>query len=149
MTKVVFGNYNFQIEKNRLGGKTIFDFIRKKRVPLTPEEWVRQHVLHYLVLDKNFSKNLIAVERTIEVNGLLKRFDVLTYDREGKPFLMVECKAENVPLNEETLKQILIYNQALAVKFLWITNGWENYCFQTSRNLKLLSEVPYFEEPIL
>lgn len=144
MTNVVFGSYNFLIE-NRLEGKTIFDFIRKKKVQLTPEEWVRQHVLNYLVFDKKYSKNLIAVERAIEVNGLMKRFDVLTFDRAGKPFMMVECKADYVALNEETLQQILIYNQALAVKYLWITNGSQNYCYQTLNNLRLLSEIPNFE----
>lgn len=141
MTKVVFDSYDFKIE-NSTQGNFVFDFIRKKKVALTPEEWVRQHILHYLVYTKAYSKNLIAVERAIEVNGLLKRFDILVFDHTGKSFLMVECKAENIELSEQVLHQILIYNQSLAVPYLWITNGRQNFCYSTSNGLKLLEEIP-------
>lgn len=141
MTQVVFNSYNFQIE-DTLQGRFIFDIVRKKKVLLTPEEWVRQHILHYLVFEKNYSKNLIAIERAIEVNGLTKRFDILVFDRAGKPYLMVECKAQHIELNEQTLNQILVYNQALSVPYLWISNGKQNFCYQATGNLKLLNEIP-------
>jgi hypothetical protein len=141
MTKVTFGNYKFSIEETA-EGIWIFDIVRKKKVLLTPEEWVRQHVLHYLIFEKKYSAARIAVERAIVVNNLTKRFDTLTFDRYGKPYLMVECKAENVHLNEEKMHQILIYNQALSVKFLWITNGRQNFCFSTTDGFVLLNEIP-------
>ena len=141
MTQVVFNSYNFQIE-DTLQGRFVFDIIRKKKVLLTPEEWVRQHILHYLVFEKNYSKNLIAIERAIEVNGLTKRFDILVFDRAGKPYLMVECKAQHIELNEQTLNQILVYNQALFVPYLWISNGKQNFCYQATGTLQLLHEIP-------
>lgn len=141
MTEVIFGSYNFEIE-NTPEGNFIFDILRKKNVALTPEEWVRQNIVHYLIFTKKYSRKLIAVERGIEINGLNKRFDILAFNRIGKPYLMVECKAENIELTPKVLNQILVYNQSLSVRYLWITNGRQSFCYDTQNGLQLLPEIP-------
>lgn len=141
MTEVIFGSYNFEIE-NTPEGNFIFDILRKKNVALTPEEWVRQNIVHYLIFTKKYSKKLIAVERGIEINGLNKRFDILAFNRIGKPYLIVECKAENIELTPKVLSQILVYNQSLSVRYLWITNGRQSFCYDTQNGLQLLPEIP-------
>jgi|APTNR8051073442_1049403.scaffolds.fasta_scaffold45355_1 type I site-specific restriction endonuclease len=143
MTNVVFGNYNF---KQKVVNDThhIFDVVRGKFVVLTPEEWVRQHVIHYLIIEKKYPKPLLAVEKQILLNGLRKRCDVVAYNRDAKPFLLVECKAHDVPLNNDVLMQILQYNQKLNVPFLWVSNGTENFCFDTQQGGLMLTELPAF-----
>src|ERR1700742_4770526 len=118
MTEVVFSKYNFRVE-DREGGRFIFDDARKKWVSLTPEEWVRQHVLHYLIQDKGYPKSLIAVERGIELNGLQKRFDLVVFDNKGQPNIIIECKAPEEKLNEKVFEQIARYNLSLRVNYLW------------------------------
>jgi type I site-specific restriction endonuclease len=145
MTNVVFGNYNFR-QKSTGGVHHIFDVVRNKFVVLTPEEWVRQHVIHYLIHERNYPKTLLAVEKEIALNGLRKRCDVVAYNREGKPFLLVECKAHDVNLNQDVVMQILQYNQKLNVPFLWISNGVMNYCFDTKQGGLLLGEMPEYED---
>src|SRR4051812_23969383 len=105
MTEVLFGQYNFRTEE-REGKKFIFDDARKKFVLLTSEEWVRQHILHYLIHDKKFSRSLIAVERGIELNGLQKRFDVVVFDNKGQPKMIIECKGPEEKLDEKVFEQI-------------------------------------------
>lgn len=145
MTEVSFSQYNFRTEKR--GGKTyIFDEVRRKFVQLTNEEWVRQHILHYLVYNKHYPKSLIAVERGIELNGLQKRFDVVVFATDGKPKLIVECKAPEEKLNQKVFEQIARYNLTLRVDYLWVTNGQNNYCCRLKNGIELLSTIPTPEE---
>jgi hypothetical protein len=125
LTKVVFGEYDFRFREEN-GIKQLFDPVRKKYVSLTPEEWVRQHVLHYL-LSKEYATSLIAIERGIEVNGTQKRFDIVVYDRDSKPLIIVECKAQGEPINQQVIMQIAAYNLKLKAKYFWLTNGESNY----------------------
>lgn len=125
MTKVEFGEYDFRFREEN-GVKQLFDPVRKKYVSLTPEEWVRQHVLHYL-LSKGYPSSLIAIERGIEVNGTQKRFDIVVYDRDSKPLIIVECKAQNEPVNQNVVMQITGYNLTLKAKYFWLSNGDSNY----------------------
>jgi hypothetical protein len=125
LTKVEFGEYDFRFREEK-GVKQVFDPVRKKYVSLTPEEWVRQHVLHYL-LAKGYPGSLIAIERGIEVNDTLKRFDVVVYDRDSKPLIIVECKAQNEAINQNVLMQIAGYNLTLKAQYFWLTNGESNY----------------------
>jgi len=113
--------------KTRLnnGKKELYDNIRRKYVVITPEELVRQHLIQFLISEKKIAKGKIAVEKMIELNGLKKRFDVLVYDDDLKPFLLAECKAPTIKLTEEVLQQIAAYNSTLQVKYLLITNGIE------------------------
>lgn len=141
MTRVTFSSYNFRREL-RGGEEYIFDELRKKWVLLTGEEWVRQHILHYLVYDKGYSPSLIAVERGIELNGLRKRFDIVVFDSTGSPKMIIECKAPNEVLNEKVFEQIARYNMSLKVDYLWVTNGKYNYCCNLKAGGQLLDEVP-------
>lgn len=145
MTKVVFGTYNFRTE-DREGKQYIFDIARKKMVLLTPEEWVRQHILQYLVNEKNYPLNHIAVERGLELNGLQKRFDIVVFASSGKPVMIVECKAPEELLNEKVFEQIARYNLALRVNYLWVTNGTHNFCCTLKDSIRLLENIPLYDE---
>lgn len=144
MTKVQFSKYNFRTEE-REGKQFIFDEIRRKFVILSSEEWVRQHILQYLVGEKHYPKKLIAVERGIELNGLQKRFDVVVFDNSGKPRMLIECKAPEEKLNEKVFDQIARYNLTLQVDYLWVTNGTLNYCAKLLNGIELLKTVPDYE----
>jgi len=128
------------------GGKEfIFDSQRKKWVVLTPEEWVRQNFVQYLIQVKNFPPSLIAVEKELQLGELRKRFDILVYDRDHRPWMMIECKGMDVLLNESVLYQVLRYNIAIPVPYLVITNG--SYCFAGLRkegSLQTLEDIPNY-----
>lgn len=145
MTTIQFDKYNFRLEE-RDGGQFIFDEVRRRWVMLTPEEWVRQHILHYLVEQKSYPKSLIAVERGIELNGLQKRCDVVVFNTHGKPVMIVECKAPEEVVNAKVYEQIANYNQKLRVDYLWVTNGTYNFCCRLTEQPVLLTEIPTWEE---
>ncbi len=112
------------------GDEKVFDIIRKQYVSLTPEEWVRQHFVHMLVNHYNYPKTALAVEARITVNRQYKRFDILAYDTDNKPWLVVECKRTDEQLTYRTLEQALAYNHALNAPFMAITNGMETICMK-------------------
>lgn len=114
------------------GKEYVFDIVRKKDIVLTPEEWVRQQILHYLVFQKLYPASLLSVEKKIKVGQLNKRYDIVVYHHE-KPWLIVECKGENESLNEQTLQQILAYQSNLGARYLALSNGREVAVF----NIKL------------
>ena len=124
--------------KNEDGKKLIYDPIRKKFVSLTPGEWVRQHVLCFLVQTKQYSSNLIAVEREIKFNTLKKRFDILVFDKNSKPFMLIECKAFDIELTPQTLRQIATYNMVFKVPYLFISNGLNHMLFKLNEENKYL-----------
>ncbi len=130
MTKVEFAEYAFRF-KEKGGIRQIFDPVRKKYVALTPEEWVRQHVLNYL-LEKKYSSSLIAVEREIDVNDTRRRFDIVIYDRDTKPLIIVECKAQGEAIGQNIVMQISSYNLSLKAQYFWLTNGEDNYFIRLS-----------------
>ena len=111
------------------GKEVIFDEFRKLWVRLTPEEWVRQNLLHYLVKEKKYPSSLIAVETEIKLNDLKKRCDIVVY-QQGRPWMIIECKEMNVVLNEAVLSQVLRYNIPLDVAFIAISNGSETYLWK-------------------
>ncbi len=117
----------------------IFDPIRKKNIVLTPEEWVRQHVIAFLVQTQKYPMSLIAVERMITFNQLKKRFDVLVYNKSGKPEILIECKAPEVKLSSETLFQIATYNMIFKVPYLFVSNGMKHLLFQLNEEGKYIS----------
>ena len=138
--------------KNEATGETnyfVFDEFRLKKIKLTPEEWVRQHFLHYLVCVKRFPKGLIAVEQGIKVNDLARRCDAVIYSKEGVPKAIIECKAPDIPLTEKTLFQIAQYNFKLQVNWLILINGMQTivcYVDQKQQKLNYLEEVPAYED---
>ncbi len=119
--------YNFKLRQNGTQ-KEIFDAFRKKYVVLTPEEWVRQNIVQFLVQERKFPASLIAVEIGLKYNQLQKRADVLVYDKSGAPYLLVECKAPEVKITQETFHQIARYNMTFKVKYLVVTNGLNHFC---------------------
>lgn len=129
-------------------GKTyVFDPLRKRFVLLTPEEEVRQRVLHLLVEQLHVPQGLVAVEYSIKVNGLDKRADVVAFGTEGTPLMIVECKAPSVAITQAVLEQALRYHAALKPKFLLLCNGTEAYCFKVEdANLHALDHLPDYDE---
>ena len=123
-----FPTYKFRIKSNE-NKYSIFDIIRKKYVILTPEEWVRQHFIHYLIHDKGYPISLIAIEKKLHVNKLMKRADILVFNSNGNPLIIVECKAPSIALTQSTFDQIARYNSTLNAEYLIVTNGLKHlYC---------------------
>ncbi len=142
--QIEFSKYDLRI-KSENNIQYIFDIIRKKHVVLTPEEWVRQHIVHYLLYDHQFPKSLISVEKKLTLNQLTKRTDIVLYNKKGLPVLIVECKAESVPLSQKTFEQIARYNLTLNVPYLWVSNGNTNHLCRIDHILKtfsFLEELP-------
>ena len=131
--------------KNEADKRFIFDSIRNKWLVLQPEEYVRQLTIHYLIEEKGCSKNLVSIEKGVKVNKLNKRYDIVIYNKEIVPFLLVECKSPKVRITQEVLDQVAWYNTSLQVQYLLATNGIESYCCALDyeqRSFTYLSEVP-------
>jgi hypothetical protein len=144
MQKLNFPEYSFRF-KNSENKVLIFDEIRKKFVVLTPEEWVRQHVIKFLLQQKKYPKSYINVEKNIKINGLTKRYDVVIFNPDGSIFLLVECKAPEVSITQNVFDQIARYNLKLNAQHLMVTNGLNNYfCQMDFLNEKyiFLKELP-------
>ena len=127
----------------------IFDSIRKKYVALTPEEWVRQHLIHYLVEDKGYPAMLISVEMPLKYAQMDKRSDVLVNDRNGQPLMLAECKAPEVNINQKVFEQIAVYNLTIQAPCLMITNGLQHYCLAAATDSSpacFLNEVPNYND---
>ena len=145
MKELCLPAFDYKVKKQQ-GQMLIFDIVRKRYVVLTPEEWVRQHFIHFLVAYREFPVRLIAVEKEVAVCGLKQRFDIVGYDRQGEPYLIVECKAPTVSLSQVVFDQAFRYNLSVEARFVAITNGCELYCGEMteSRVFRLLADVPYF-----
>lgn len=115
-----------KLEK-RKGELYVWCTVRKKSLLLTPEEWVRQHLIHYLISTVQIPIERIVSEYSIQVNGLSRRCDVVVVDRKGKPKMIVECKATSIPVNEQVLFQIAQYNRELQVEYLMLSNGIDHF----------------------
>ncbi len=142
MIKLNFPDFKFNL-KNKDNKPHIFDILRKKLILLTPEEWVRQHVINFLI-SYNIPKNHIAVEKKIIINKMTKRFDLVVYDRNGNVLLLVECKAPNVKIDQKVFDQTSIYNQYMKSKYLMITNGLNHFYFKVDSKAKTYNFVKNF-----
>lgn len=131
--------------KNENGKQYIFDTIRKIWLLLTEEEWVRQNFVNYLIHQLNYPSTVIAVEKEISLNDLKKRFDILVYDNQHKPWMLVECKEPKVNLSEDVLQQVLRYNISVPVEYIVITNGNSTVGWKKGGELKLLKEMPEWD----
>lgn len=148
MQKLQFPEYSFRF-KNSENKLLIFDEIRKKFVVLNPEEWVRQHVIHYLIKEKNYSPNLINVEKQLKLNNTLKRYDLVVFNRDGSVFMIVECKAPSIVISQDTFDQIARYNMILDATYLMVTNGLNHYfCKMDFENQQyvFLRDIPNRDE---
>ena len=129
------------------GTTQVFDQVRKKYLVLTPEEWVRQHFIHYLNQEKNYPLGLMGVEQMVKYNGMQTRADIVLYTTEGNPNMIVECKAPNVKITQDAFNQIAKYNFKLQVPFLVVTNGIQHFCCQMNyenKSIKFVEEIPKF-----
>ncbi len=139
-----FPVYEFRIEEKN-GQLRIFDHARKKYVVLTPEEWVRQHLMHYLNKDKGYPLGLMKVEKEFKYNKLSKRADIIVCDRTGAPLLMVECKSPDVEITQDVFDQAMRYNLIMDVKVMILSNGLNHFCFQldkANQTYLALTEIP-------
>ena len=119
-------SYPFKIIE-REGKYYIFDFIRKKELMLSPEEWVRQHFVQYLIQQKGYSKNYISLEKGLQLHDLKKRTDILVFDENTMPLMLVECKAPHIKITQAVFDQAARYNMIYRVKYLVVTNGLDHY----------------------
>ena len=125
----------------------IFDEVRKKYLLLNPEEWVRQNFIHYLNKEKKYPLGLMGVEQMVKYNSLKTRADIVIYNLEGKPNVIVECKAPEVKITQDTFNQIAKYNSQLKVKYLIVTNGMKHFCCQMdyeNNKITFLEDVPTY-----
>ena len=129
----------------------VFDSVRKKFVALTQEEWVRQHFIHYLADHRNVPRSLIAVEASLRYHRLKKRSDIVVYGKDGAPCLIVECKAPEVTVTQAVFDQVAMYNMALKVPYLAVTNGMVHFaCYidHASGKIIFLKEIPEYEQMV-
>jgi len=146
MQQLNFPVYNFRF-KNSENKVAIFDEIRKKFIILSPEEWVRQHVVHYFLTEKKYPKSLINVEKLLKINGLTKRYDVVVFNPDGSIFILVECKAPEVKISQSTFDQIARYNLTMKAQYLMVTNGHNHYFCQMdfdNEKYQFLSALPNY-----
>ncbi len=145
-TKLNFPAYTFRL-KNKENKTAIFDIVRKKFVNLTPEEWVRQHVIHFLLTEKAYPKSLLNAEKQIKLSNTVKRYDLIAFYPDGKVNLVVECKAPAVKITQETFDQIARYNLSLDADYLMVTNGLQHYYCQldyAQEKYNFLKEIPTY-----
>lgn len=147
MQKLNFPSYSFRL-KNSENKVSIFDDIRKKFIILTPEEWVRQHTVQFLLQEKNYPKSYLNVEKLIKINDISKRYDIVVFQPNGDIFLLIECKAPEVTITQNTFDQIARYNLKLKAKYLMVTNGLNHYFCQMDfekEQYNFLKELPAFK----
>ncbi len=144
-TKLQFPEFQLRV-KNTEKGWLIFDIIRKKYVTLTPEEWVRQHVIHYLIQVLNVSATLIQVEKRVLTGTVNSRFDIATYYPDSSVQLVVECKATFVPLTPETAAQVLRYSEPLAPDYIMITNGLNHHVASLNKEASVYHWIENFSD---
>jgi len=144
MLQINFPKHNFRIKKEK-ERQLIFDELRRLWVVLTPEEWVRQNFLQYLIQVKKYPASLISVEKIIKVGELKKRYDIVVY-KKNIPWIIVECKERNTAINTAVIEQVMRYNMALSISFFIVTNGAESFAYEISGNsFKELSDLPALE----
>ena len=143
--------YIFRIKK-QTDKLLIFDSQRKRYVSLTPEEWVRQNFIRFLVEDKGYPAALLAIEKQLNMNGMKKRCDAILFDKDAKPIMIIELKAPNVPISQSTFDQVAVYNAKLKVDFFMISNGMEHFCCRVNTKTvryEYFPEIPDYKSLML
>jgi hypothetical protein len=140
-----------KFRKGRNVRPEVFDMVRNRFVTLTPEEWVRQHVIHFLVQHKHYPASLMSVEVSLSYNRLRKRSDIIIYNAKGQPRMIIECKAPDVEVTEKVLEQAAMYNRSINVPYLFLTNGMIHHIGRIGENgeIEFLRELPDFEEMVI
>ncbi|MGR3810579.1 type I restriction enzyme HsdR N-terminal domain-containing protein [Jiulongibacter sp. NS-SX5] len=143
MEKLNLPEFSCKITENE--GKTfVFDILRKKNIVLTPEEWVRQHLVHLLIHHLSFGPGLIKLESGLKYESLDKRSDILIYDRQAKPYFLIECKAPDVAITQKTLAQVSRYNKTLKAPFIAVSNGKSTFCFEVDYQNDITKQMKGF-----
>lgn len=147
MQALAFPSYPFEVKRDS-GQELIWDGLRKKWLVLTPEEWVRQHLVEFLVQERAFPRGRTMLEYRFKINKMDRRADLVVFDDLGTPVFMAECKRPTVALDQKTLDQVARYNITLGVPYLLITNGLQHYCLEIKRNNQAiwLNDIPKFED---
>lgn len=147
MKKLNLPEYEFRIreEKEVL---YIFDKRRKKELVLTPEEWVRQNLLQFLIEEKKYPEGLVSIEAGLKLNTLQKRYDALVYDRDGNPLVLIECKAPEVSVTQKVFDQILAYNSQINAPYLLVSNGLKHFFLEkgTDGKFRFMNKLPLFND---
>jgi len=133
MLQLNLPDYKFRIKKQD-EKLFIFDSQRKRYVSLTPEEWVRQNFIRFMIEEKGYPAAYLAIEKQLNLNGMKKRCDAILYDNEAKPIMIIEFKAPKVPITQATFDQVAVYNAKLKVDLLIISNGIEHFCCRVNSN---------------
>ncbi len=142
--------YPFKLSEQE-GVIYVFDELRKKKLVLTPEEWVRQHFIQFLMLQKKYPKTLFKLEGGLKLNKLQKRTDIIVFNKEGKADILVECKATTVKIDQKVFDQAARYNMIHRVNYLLVTNGLEHYCCKMdyiNNTYLFLAELPVYQKII-
>ena len=138
-----------RFQKNEAGVLQIFDIVRRKFVVLTPEEWVRQHIIHYITHYKDVPLSMVSVEKQLLLNDTKRRTDAVIYNRALKPLLIIECKASTVALDQKAINQSLRYNLTLNVPFILISNGLKHISVRMEKqNPCILKEIPGYQDMV-
>ncbi len=140
--------YAFDIREVE-GRRDILDPLRRKYVRLTPEEWVRQNLVQYLIADLGYPRGLTSIEKGIDLHGKPFRADVIVHDRQGQALLMAECKEPSIAISQDTFDQIAVYNRVVQACCLLVSNGLDHYCYAIDRDkqsYRFLDRVPRYEE---
>lgn len=139
--------FDYQLKKIQ-GRPHIFDILRKKYLLITPEEWVRQHFIHYLINKHQYPKSLMSSEDGLLYNKRLKRTDILIYDRMGNPFMVIECKATTIKIDNTVFQQVATYNSTIKAPYICVTNGLQHFVCaidHDKRSSTFLDSFPSFE----
>ncbi len=145
MEELIFPTFEYKLRKHK-GKLAIFDIIRKKYIFLTPEEWVRQHLVHYLINQLKYPKSMISVEDGLKVNKMQKRSDIIIHNRHGKVFMVVECKSAKIKLNQNSMIQLSTYNQSYKAEYIALTNGLKVYVCKIDYEKKNADYIERFPE---
>jgi len=141
---------DFRLQKNTKGTLQIFDIIRKKFVDVTPEEWVRQHIIHYLISHKQVPASMISVEKQLILNNTKRRTDLVVFNSQLKPILIIECKAPEVEINQLTVNQALRYNLELNVSSVFLSNGLSHVFLKlTQDGSEILKDIPNYQNLLI
>lgn len=142
-------SFEYEISQGEDGVTRIYDRLRKKFVALTPEEWVRQHFVNYLISERGYPGGLMANEVSLKLNSTARRCDTLVYSRTGKPVAVVEYKAPSIAVTQAVFDQIARYNSVIGAAYLMVSNGLSHYCCrydEKSEGYVFLRDIPRYEE---
>jgi hypothetical protein len=146
LPKLNFPKYTFRFKKNTSGQISIFDDIRKKFIILTPEEWVRQNLIAFLINEKKYPKGLLAVEKSLQLNNTNKRSDIRIYDTYKNLLLIAECKAYSINLDHKSIEQVMRYEISQQAKLIIVSNGLQFICMKKNDEGEfiVINEIPEF-----